>query len=747
MNTSEIYSQILLENIIKDYLERGEVPTLAQIEADFNVASAGQDLTSSNFTSQEWKVNYKETSSARKFNRMNHEIEQDINVLYKSLYLNSERTVELFTRWQKKASALENRLKDLEARIGRLLVLSADSSGYFETVGDRFTDTTLIDLDRSSNIFVNLQQNLITLDRTNRFKSDKPDRIFFNDITNTQVVFTPVTRTNIIGVNNIDNTQPYYALLDQDLYWKTHLLASTNLSPVIGELLVTLNDPIALSRIEIILHSSQNNSVTQITPLFSTDGVNFERVPAINTIAEGVDKVIFQFPQIETSVIKFILEKRSYDFIENGLFVFEFGAKEIAIFNDSFSNDSDFIGTLISKPLSVVNPDKTLVRFNKLTLDACEGISQDSHIDYYIAVAKDSNGSPNWLVASGLSTSIDDSNGEDQRLWHPITPSKRTNIDHPQVIDLATLSKYQRNNIGISFDATATTLVSPAATYTLLEPSGEIFTYVDYTATAQRYIFHKSTHRLLDLQINQDTEIDLKSLTLWRNVGERGIVQGDTTKLVRGTQIGWEFSAPYYLTTVLIDSNNGFAMNVGKNPIVIDGVTHTGVIGPDVLTPGIHTVKIHQDFWNAVEPGLNSLSDLKSKDILYPYNQKLLIEGYEYGTSYPSNEEQLYIGVDRFAGFVMKQVSIFDLINNVPEDDLSKFALDIDIQDTSPVDSSRVFVINCDPTIADFVNEQFMLEFNLTDQLFSYLALKAEFSTENSQLTPILDEYKIKLGF
>ena len=743
-NTSEIYSQIIIENIVKKYLQRGEIPTIEQITEEFDAVAATQDLSGSNFTTDEWSVERKEISSATKYNGMNGEIEQDLGVLYKSLYENSERATQLFSRWQGKATGLETRLKNLEARIGRLLVLAADTSGYFDTVGDRYTDTKLIDLDRSSGMSINLPQNVVTLNKS----SNKVDRVFFNDLRSEQVTFNLITKANVIGVANVENTEPRFALRDQNQFWKTNITTNAKVSPMTAEFIVALDAVSSISRIDLLLHSSQSNTVTTVTPLLSMDGINYTRVPSINTVNEGVDKVTFNFPETQFRYMKLILEKDSYDYIESAFYIFEFGAKEIALYNEAFSINEDAFGTLMSKPLSIKKPDNTLVRFNKLNLEVCEGISSETRLDYFISVAQDIDGSPVWLVTSGFSTSIDDTNGDDQRLWYPITPTNRTESIHPKVLDFATLSKLEKTGIGVSYDKTggSGSFISPAETYDLLESSGGGIAYNTQTATAQRYIFGNASQKALDLQIDLDAPVDIDTVVLWRNVGTKGIAIGDTTKLVRGHQAGWEYLTPYYYTSILIKSSTGLTINVGNNPINIDNVNYTGVIGPDVLGPGTHEVKIHQDSWNAVEPGLTTLADLKAKDILYPYNQKLLIEGYSYAFT-NENEEQIYQGVDRFAGFLTKKVSIFDLGSNVLANDYSKYAIDTDVSATTSAGESYIIILNCDNTKADFVNELFVLEFNLTNQLYSYLALKTEFRTSNNKLTPVLDEYKIKLGF
>ncbi len=741
-NTADIYSQLIIEKIIKDHLEKGEVPTIEEIEDEFNAIAATQDLNTSNFTSDEWKVTRKEESSATKYNNTTEEIRSDLIVLYRSLLGNSSRSVELFDRWSRKAESIENRLKDLESRISRLLEISSNTEGYFNSVGDKFISTELVDLDKSTGIFLNLKQNIVTIDKDNSSKSDKVDRLNLNSIKPSQVRFSPITKTNVVSITNVEGTEPYQAFLDSSLYWKNHIHTNAKLNSVLTELVLSLEEVKSITKIDIYLHSSQSNSSTTITPLVSSDGINFSRVPAINTVTTVVDKATFIFPSTEFQYLKLIFQKSSYDFQENNLFVYEFGAKEISLFEESFSSSVNTVATLISQPLSITKPDDNKELFNKLSLTVCEARTSETPINYYIAVGKDLNNIPNWLTTDGFSTDIT----VDDRVWYPITPVGRDESVHPKVLDLVSLSTETVEDISLSYNSTGTTgFVSPAESFNLLSVVDGNITSSAKTATAQRYYFNQPSLKILDLQLETEATIDLKSIRLWRNVGEQGLTPGDITKLVRGVQAGWEFTAPYYSTFIEIEGHAGISIDVGNNPIFIDGNSYTRLIGPDILSPGIHEVKVHQNYWNEVDPGAETISELKSIDILYPYNQKLLIEGYLYSTDF--TEEKIYQGVDRFAGILTTQVSAFDILNNISQSDYTKFAIDNDIPETSNVsESSRVILVNSNNEIADFLNESFVLQFHLTDQLFSYLALKAELSTTNSELTPILDEYRIKLG-
>lgn len=754
-SVTEEYTAKIIEDIIRKKLQSGIAPTIEEIEKELAAFLASNNVSQPLFDSNNYKVERSAESSASKYNQANDQIKQDMDIAFRALFKSTRQAVQLFNRWETKATKLENRIIGLEARINRLLNSVQDTAGYFNTVGDKFTDTTKIDLDLSKNININLQHNLVSLAKVSG-SSSSVSRIFLNDLDPSQVRFNVLTAGSVIRVSDEQNTAPLYAFKDVNLFWKTNVYTQSRVSPMLAELNVSFIEPVQISKINLLLHSSQSNSLMRITPMYSTDGINYARLPISNTIAEVLDKAEFVFPELSVLKLKFILEKRGHDYIDSsGFYVYEFGAKEISLYKEVFSDDPNFVGLLISKPLNIRKPDGSNVLFNKVALEVCEVATDSTPINYFIAVAKDSNGTPSWLTSNGFTTDYI-VNGTDIRIWSPVTPLNRTEIIHPQVLDFAVSAKQQKDNIGISYDRDGGVFVSPKKTFLLMQndSAGSVKYEAcinNATAANRRYFLVNSSHQLLDLQIDSNLDIDLEGITLWRNVGEKGIAPGTTTKKVRGVQIGWEYKEPYYYTNIYIENSDGISIDAGSNPITIDNNIYNGLIGPNILSQGIHSIRIHKDYWREVPPGLNTLAQLTVADPLYPYNQKLLIEGYFYGANW--EDEKVYQGVDRFAGYIMSRVSIFDMLNNVPSNDYSKFAIDLDAPNTSTIDStgevaplSRVFVVNADTSIADFMNEKFMLEFNLTSELYSYVALKAQMSTSNNQLTPVLDEYRIKLG-
>jgi hypothetical protein len=321
--------------------------------------------------------------------------------------------------------------------------------------------------------------------------------------------------------------------------------------------------------------------------------------------------------------------------------------------------------------------------------------------------------------------------------------------------------------------------MNPASAFTLLyrdSTTGDILTESRTSTSEVRYSFTNSNERILNYQILEKydgdggigLELNPNSIVLFRNIGKKGITPLDTNYLVRGVQRGWSFKDPYYSCVIEIENPNGLTIDVGPKPMIVDGIAYSNTIDNTILTgrktlaggslsdSGIHTIQVHKDNWKEVTPDLDTLVSttdpafgLKGADLLYPYNHKLLIEGYAYGTSYPDTDLKMYTGVDLFAETVVQRVNIFDLSSNISSDRWDVYALSKDApssHDGYTNEPTTVIVIKVDENNPDFQNERFVLRFTLVNELRKYLRLRADFSTEDASVSPALHSYKIKLG-
>ena len=714
---------ILLESVIQELLDEGQDPTVELVAERIALHLETSPLDEPIFDDESALVTAHSSSSAELTNTTNTLILSDLLILYKSMFLLTNDSMKSFDRWRAEMQRLESQLDSLDDRITNLLLIAQDTEGYFNFVSDTFVDTEKIDL-VNSDIVVDLGRELVTIGPNNPGAT----RIFLNNLKSEDVVFTVLTQKNFQAVVDAPGSDETFAFDDTSKYWQSRVYLSAP-GPVVAEFKVKLGDtPVSLSRITVKLHAANNTSSIQITPLLTTDNFNYVQLPTENFSLSVLRTATFLFEATEATHIKFLMTKEGFDTVDGLAYVYEFGADEISLFAEGFSGDS--ISTLISQPLSILDTEGEIAEFNKVTLETCELVPPDTSINYFIAAT-------NTPVLSGINN------------WVPIDPLSREPAINPIVINFADLVLLEAGNstdsadwIHTSYDTdndptTDPEFSNPGAEFSTIQLAGDNLDIDPATATGLRYSLPTSSDRILDHQIKTSVPMDETKLTVLRNFG----VQGNKLT-VRGIQSGWGFAEPFYSTVVEVTNNDGFDINFGDRSVVIDGVSTKGEVH---LSQGFHAVSTHKNNWVDVTNSLTTLEDLKLADPLYPFNHKLLIEGYLYDGSW--TEEEVYPGVDLFAEIRMRQISPFDLLRSLPNNDYAKYALDLDVKDGAR-DPSRVIIVKTDETSPDFQNERFVirLKADTGELLFKYVWLKAEFSTNNLSVAPALDCYLIKMS-
>jgi hypothetical protein len=732
------YRELIISDYLKDSLSRGVTVSASDVEDSLEELVEELDLSTPQFVASGHYVDRYGNSSASKANDTFNAMRQDLRVLYKEMLRLGKVSTETYERWAVESSAIEKQLVDLEDRIENLLLLTQDTEGNFAILVDNFTDVTQVDLDETDTR-VDLKAGMVNMQPS----SAGATRVFLNDLDAARdVSFKVRTTIDFLGRVDAEGSDLANVFHQSSQTWWTSVQMKRP-RPVTAELTIRLSStgPVNISRIFMELHDSGQSGPVQVTPLYSIDNINFSQLPT-NTITQEVRSTAsFSFREVEAQWVKFLITKQGPDPVSGqAAFSYQFGFKEISFYQEGFVKDE--VQTLVTKPLWVADEDGTPLEFEKLTLDVCEREEEDTDIKYFI-------------TTSNVATVPVSSN----TAWTPISPTSRAQPLYPHIVTVGATTENEYGDdetVRISYDSTAASgFVNPAVGFQLLEDdgSGDVQDTA-VTATSRRYAFRNPADRILNYQIKDDVTIDWRSLQIFRNVGEQGLVKTDLSAQVRKTQRGWGFDDPWYSCVVEILDPEGIEVDFGDQPVVIDEIRYTGKVAENVLTgksasaTGIHRIKIHKNNWKHVTPGANTLDSLKALDSLYPYNHKLLIEGYSYGSSYPSASPQVYAGMSLFAEHLMQRVSIFDMLYNITPGSYKYFATDLDAPGTHTGgnDPTTVFVAKCDTENPDFQNERFVIRFNLVNQLRKYLRLRIDFSTEDPKVSPACYSYKIKLG-
>lgn len=724
-NIIEDQENQLLTSIIQKFLLTGETPSAADIVAEYNTQVSNLDLGNPQFVSSNFITTPLANSSATSLNAANQAIFTDLTTLYQSMFSMSDQSMQLFDRWQLEVSKLSAQISALNTRVTNLLIIENDTGNYFNTVGDDFTTVNNVDL-ADTTCVIDMSQNIVTIGSS----TPEATQIFLTNLTSSSVTFVVDSTKNFQSTIQAQGSSLLAPFQNQsNQFWQSQVYMSTT-GTVIAELIVQLGTlPINLNSIALQLHASNISSPIQITPLYSTDNYNWTQLPTTDFSLSVQTTATWNFTTISAQYIKFLMSKDGPDTTQGLSYIYEFGADYINFFNQGYEAAS--ANLFYSVPLSALDSAGNLVNFNTVALQTCESLPTGTSIQHYIAVGNDNTVTVPQLEALGAFVAID--------------PINYTSALNPQAINFASL-----NNIELG-KTTASGLwlqasYNPNGTSGLVNP-GSVFTYVDLVdgtttlttcvASGVRYNLPTNADKILNYQLATDIPLVLDNVEVLRNLG----IQGNKTQ-VRNVQSGWGFSEPNYSTTAEVVSDNGVSINFGPNALIIDGVSTQGIV---TLTKGFHTIQVNKNNWLDVPNSILTVSGLQAADLLYPYNQKLLIEGYLYPELFSGSE--LYTGVDTFCETLMTQVSIFDVLNSIEDTDYTRYALDTDIAEGIRL-SSRVVVFKTDCSNPDFMNERFdlRLPINTSSLLYNYVWLKANLTTTDASVAPILKSYYIKLG-
>lgn len=709
-----------LQEAIYLLLQEGREPTPDMVEERANLLATSRTATLS-FEAENAEVEQREESSAVKFNTSLESAIRDLEALFATTEVLSGEAGDRFSRWKTELSHLHARATQLETRIDGLLDVARDTDGYRNFVADDFSTTEKINLQDSS-VVVDLGRGIVTVGATSQATTKlqltpSEEDIQFRILTGGATVTSAPTSSLV-------------KLAKGTGFWQSRV-AVNHPGQVVGELVIRLGtQTVEISTISLRLHAANSNSQISIIPLYSVDGFNYSQLPSGPQLISTDQVATFSFPSTEMKYVKLIMTKLGHDTVSGtSTYIYEFGADVLGFWSEGWEEEDT--ATFYSQPLSVIDRQTgEVVGFNRASLSSCENLPDDTSIQYFLAASTSSE------------TSLDD------LTWIPVDPRERDeNRVNSSYVQFSKLDNYivgdEDNWVKVSYDvdnnpATDPEFSNPGKSFSLVDivdNSAEVVQSIE--AGGMRYYLPSSSDRILDHQLLDDIFLDESRLAIQRNVG----VKGDTSTLVRGIPAGWGYEEPYFSTTIYVASLSGMRVDLGSIPIILDGwKTLSGIT---TIAQGYHRVTVHKSAWLSVERGAETLAALRDLDLLYPYNQKLLFEGYSYGDDY--REEQVYVGADSFCELLMKQVSPTELIHGSL--DLSRYAIDMDVAEGLRP-SSRVILVKTNPQIPDFSSERFCIRIDgsMGDRLFKYIWLKAILSTNNPSAAPTWTQYRIRLS-
>lgn len=704
MSLSETYREYLIEKIILTYLYDGEIPTPDQVEIDLaTYQETHPDLSVPSFKYKDLSVERGEGSSADKIKEITSVFTSDTIPAIREIYNVASINSRYYDRWQRELSRLNIRAKRLEDKVDSLLLLTNNTEGYFGAVEDNFADMSLVDTENTT-ASVNSQEQRVTLNAGSEIGTIT--QINTTKLTSNDVAFYPLNRDSStryypVGIGN----NLHQVFKTENTSWVGKIVSSKPGS-MTSELKAKISsEDQEISKVSVVVYSPNTSNRSTITIQYSTDGYNWFLPSTLETTKSFKGVISWSFPPISLRWIKFIIYKPYSDSSNLDHYEYMYSIRSIKLFSNAYHETR---GTLFySSSLSAENADGDTLGFFKAELNTCQFTPNETSIRYSLAASKDNS---TWTD------------------WHEIVPFDDSLSSLPKVVNFAGISLYDN------------TLEDTDTVYSSLE-AGQLTSLLDDSDV--QYRFTKPNIAIINTKIVVPSTIEenivANTIQVWRNIRVPDSYP-DTYK-VRDVARGWTLEGQKYSCYFEILSASGRIVDFGDRSCIIDGQERTGIVN---LASGVHKFETLAENWHDISNDISNITNesyLQSIDPLYPHNHKLLIEGIPYPVGFEG--EQIYFGMDLSAAYYCTRTTMFNLY-----EDSSKFNV-FAIKNIGTSDNILGVFMRYDPNNTDYINEYSIIKWQSADTnvtSYKYIKLKAELSSDNTDVSPEITGYRIKLG-
>jgi hypothetical protein len=406
MNISSIQKRKLLNNIYLNLYANGVRPNEQEVRRLFNRYFSTYPL------GRPVNIGYEELFDFSVldpiiFNKIMSKIALNIEVLYDFINENNEELMETITSLNKKMNDLRSKRNQLEAKVDDLLFSTNNSDGYFYSFTEKFSNTSMIDL-QFTNAFVN------TLFGHAEIPSLVGEGAFLNS--SQFIVGSPtftINGANLFSEIDID-LEDFNLALDglTDTYWNYSFVSSENKIYSL-DMTIPVNSRAVLSEVSgIILADKPTTVILEASP--SNGGDNIVRV---QDSLSDFGRFSFSINSDFYTSIKLRLLKMQPDMIspsQAGTYTYNFGIRELYIGSQYY----DTRGVVVSKPIVLPQDQNKLLSIDSVSIESISQVPQDTDIRYYVAVDRDD------------AVTLQSFN------WIPISPKGERNPSYSQVANL-----------------------------------------------------------------------------------------------------------------------------------------------------------------------------------------------------------------------------------------------------------------------------------------------------------------------
>jgi len=497
------------------------------------------------------------------------------------------------------------------------------------------------------------------------------------DISKIKIDATTAGTAQVVGITA---SSPIESLKEDDgSFWEYVVYTREQQGRVTLVLTLELPEPTYVGDLRLGgLPVSVNKKMTA-SCFYSLDGSSWSALEPVEQVATS--EMAFQIGLESVRKVQITLSKDAADSStpNKGRYVYIFSLDSLKIYADSFKPSER--STLICGPYDVLDDQGNPVYFTKATISACTSEPNDTSVSFYL-----SQDGENWVGAAH-----NDNAGNFVSFGNGTADQSLDFIDDLAPTGAVVESVAGMEDIDFQTEAVLNTFITSK--------------WVDF--------------------------VPLRSIVIKRNLSS-----GNSSELL-GAVPGWTFdeATQQYSCTLYIESPDGRYIDLGDTSAYING---SQVSGQVYLSQGYSVFATADSNWIEVDSALSSSDELEKADPLYPYNHKLLVEGYSYSGSFTG--EQIYQGADERFGALMVYRSPEEFAYAEPGDALyySMFTIE-------DADENWYIKVKVDKTDASWLEELFSSNWSVQSGETNQVYVKALLSTSDAGKTPRIDSFKVRV--
>jgi hypothetical protein len=377
----------VMEKALQKFLRLGHFPTFGELEKEVVALLGGKPA---GFPLLKFRpAQSRHTARSQDFNAMIVELREDLELLYEEHQEQNQRLLTHYDYYDVERTKLERKINELSDKISELLLLGDDTSGYVASVWDNFRDLSKVNLNQTT-AWVNLSQAEVTPPL-----SKGKNQVF--DISQATVrveVLNPTAEDQppgcppreLMPLENVKSNDPTKEWV-HEVYTRPDFESEVIVKCYI-DLDETLNNVNNIDlkayagyayRIQVQAADAENN--WRVLSEIGSDDYSVRRYAALNQIKQ----------------VSIQLSARNGQFIQVGnqdALVFHLGISSIHFSAISYENQ----GVFQSIPLRPVDAQGRPQTIGKMTLDVQESIPPGGEIRYEV-----STDGQNWLPIAPIS--------------------------------------------------------------------------------------------------------------------------------------------------------------------------------------------------------------------------------------------------------------------------------------------------------------------------------------------------------